>query len=116
MKRTEECLLLRVFLGESDLWRGKPLFQDIVDCAFQRGIAGATVLRGSAGFGANRRVHTTRLLELATDLPMVVEIVDAADKIQRLLPFLDEAVGEGLVVIQKVRALKYRRVGGEDRP
>ncbi len=72
------------------------------------GLAGATVLKGPMGFGANSLVHTTKLLELSTDLPIVVEIVDSAEKVQALLPFLDEAVTEGLITIEEVRVLKYR--------
>lgn len=115
MKEAEECLLLRVFIGDSDVSRGEALFHAVVTEAMHLGLAGATVLRGTAGFGANRRVHTTKLLELSMNLPLVVEIVDTADKVQRLLPFLDEAVDEGLVTIQPVRVMKYRRGGVEER-
>ena len=84
-----------MFIGDSDLWEGKPLYRAIVMKARELGLAGATVLRGPMGFGANSRVHTTKLLELSTDLPIIVEIVDSAEKIQSLLPFLDEVVAEG---------------------
>jgi uncharacterized protein len=108
MKLSEEGQLLRVFIGESDVWHGEPLYRAIVLKARELGLAGATVLRGPMGFGANSRVHTTKLLELSTDLPIVVEIVDSAEKIQAILPFLDEAVSEGLITIEAVRVLRYR--------
>jgi len=112
MKESESGQLLRVFLGESDLWRGEPLYRAIVLKAKELGLAGATVLRGPMGFGANSRVHTAKVLELSTDLPVVVEIVDSAEKLRGLLPFLDEAVGEGLITIEEVRVLRYRQRGG----
>jgi uncharacterized protein len=108
MKQSEDGQLLRVFIGESDTWHGKPLYHAIVLKAKELGLAGATVLRGPMGFGANSRLHTTKLLELSSDLPVVVEIVDTADRIQGLLPFLDEAVAEGLITIEAVRVLRYR--------
>jgi PII-like signaling protein len=120
MKLSEEGQLLRVFIGESDAWQGEPLFRAIVMKARELGLAGATVLRGPMGYGANSRVHTTKLLELSTDLPIVVEIVDTADKVKSLLPFLDEAVAEGMITIEAVRVLRYRhnekkaRANGDD--
>jgi len=108
MKLSEDGQLLRVFIGESDTWQGEPLYRAIVLKARELGLAGTTVLRGPMGFGVNSRVHTTRLLELSTDLPIVVEIVDTADKIESLLPFLDETVAEGLFTIEAVRVLRYR--------
>jgi uncharacterized protein len=87
---------------------GEPLYRGIVMKARELGLAGATVLRGPMGFGANSRVHTSKLLELSTDLPIVIEIVDSGEKIQRLLPFLDEVVTEGLITIEGVRVLRYR--------
>jgi PII-like signaling protein len=110
---------LRVFIGASDVHNGQPLYRAIVMKARELGLAGATVLRGPMGFGANSRVHTSKLLELSTDLPILVEIVDTAEKIQSLLPFLDEVVSEGLITIEAVRVLRYRhsqnkvRTGGE---
>lgn len=108
MQLSEDGQLLRVFIGESDVWQGEPLFRAIVHKARELGLAGATVLHGTMGFGAASRVHSSRLLELSTDLPVVVEMVDAAGKIQSLLPFLDEAVQEGMITIETVRVLKYR--------
>ena len=107
MKVSEEGQLLRIFIGESDTWHGEPLYRVVVLKARELGLAGATVLRGPMGFGASSRVHTTKLLELSRDLPIVIEIVDRAEKIQTLLPFLDEAVAEGLITIEAVRVLRY---------
>ena len=115
MKLSEEGQLLRVFIGESDTWQGEPLFRAIVMKAREFGLAGATVLRGPMGFGANSRMHTTKLLELSTDLPIVIEIVDTADKITGLLPFLDEVVAEGMITIEAVRVLRYRHNGAKVR-
>lgn len=115
MKLSEEGKLLRVFIGESDSWHGEPLYRAIVLKARELGLAGATVLRGPMGFGANSRVHTSKLVELSTDLPILVEIVDSGEKIQSLLPFLDEAVAEGLITIEDVRVLRYRHNEGKAR-
>jgi PII-like signaling protein len=108
MKLSEEGQLLRVFIGESDTWQGQPLYRAIVLKARELGLAGATVLHGAMGFGASSRMHTSKLLELSTDLPVVIEIVDSAERIDSLLPFLDQAVTEGLITIEGVRILKYR--------
>jgi hypothetical protein len=113
MKLSEEGQLLRVFIGESDTWEGEPLYRVIVMKARELGLAGATVLRGPMGFGANSRVHTAKLLELSTDLPVVIEIVDTADKIHELLPFLNDAVTEGMITIEVVRVLRYRHHAGK---
>lgn len=108
MRLSESGQLVRVFVGESDTWQGQPLYRAIVHKARELGLAGATVLKGPMGFGASSLLHTTKLLALSTDLPIVVEIVDNAEKLQSLLPFLDEAVTEGLITIEEVRILKYR--------
>jgi PII-like signaling protein len=108
MTLSENGQLLRVFIGESDVWEGEPLYRAIVIKAKELGLAGATVLHGAMGYGANSRVHTTKLLELSTDLPVVVEIVDTADKVEALLPFLDRAVEEGMITIEAVKVLRYR--------
>lgn len=108
MEQAEDGQLLRIFVGESDYLHGEPLPRVIVLKARELGLSGATVLHGSMGFGANSRVHTERLLELSTDLPVVIEIVDTAEKLQSILPFLDEVVQEGLITIESVRVLKYR--------
>ena len=108
MKLPEQALLLRVFIGESDRHEGKPLYEQIVLKARELNLAGATVLRGVMGFGADSRIHTAKLLELSIDLPMVIEIVDVEENINKLMPFLDETVQEGLVTLEKMRVIKYR--------
>jgi PII-like signaling protein len=100
--------LLRIFVGESDRWHGKPLYEAIVERARQEGLAGATVVRGLEGFGAHSRLHTTRILRLSEDLPVVIELVDTAEKIEGFLPGLDEMVSEGMVTLEKVRVIAYR--------
>jgi PII-like signaling protein len=108
VKEPSEAELLRIFIGESDKYEGKPLYEVIVHEARKRGLAGATVLRGTLGFGANSRIHTAKILQLSEDLPMVVEIVDEPAKIADFLPDLDRMIGEGLVTLERVRVLAYR--------
>jgi len=108
MKIEGEGQLLRIFVGESDQWEGRPLYEAIVHTARKAGIAGATVLRGFMGFGANSRIHTSKVLRLSEDLPMVIEIVDQADKIQSILPDLDKMVAEGMMTLEKVTVIAYR--------
>lgn len=104
----EEGQLLRIFIGESDRYEGVPLYSWLVRKAREAGLAGATVLRGLEGFGASSRVHTTRILRLSTDLPLVVEIVDKDERIEAFLPLVDEAIKDGLVTLEKVRIRLYR--------
>lgn len=111
MKLPSEASLLRIFIGESDKVDGKPLSEVIVEMARERGLAGATVLRGFLGFGANSRIHTTKVLRLSEDLPVVVEIVDSEENINSFLPELDSLIGEGLVTLEKVRIIAYRHNG-----
>ena len=108
MKIPENGKLLRVFIGEADRWHHQPLYEAIVLKARELGLAGATVLRGPMGFGASSRLHTAKILRLSMDLPMVIEIVDSEENIQRLVPHLDQMVTEGLVTLEDVRVLKYR--------
>ena len=108
MKIPEHGKLLRIFIGESDRWHRQPLYEAIVLKARELGLAGATVLRGPMGFGASSHLHTAKILRLSMDLPIVIEIVDAEEKINLLLPHLDEMVSEGLVTLEDVRVLKYR--------
>lgn len=108
MERDTEALLLRVLIGESDSWQGKPLHLALVEKAREAGLAGATVVRGVEGFGANSVIHTTRLLALSSDLPIVVEIVDTPEKIEAFLETVDEVVSEGLATVERVRVLFYR--------
>jgi PII-like signaling protein len=116
MHLSEDGQLLRIFIGESDTWQGTPLYRAVVLKAKELGLAGATVLRGPMGFGANSRLHTTNLLELSTDLPIIIEIVDVASKVESLLPFLDEVVREGMITIEAVRVLRYRHNAAKARP
>ena len=102
-----EGTLVRVFIGESDLWHHRPLALAIVERLRQEGYSGATVFRGIAGFGARSVLHTTQLLRLSEDLPVVLEIVESSDRIEALLELLDEMVPEGLVTLEKVRIVKY---------
>ncbi len=108
MQIPEEATLLRIFLGESDRWEHKPLYEAIVLKAREAGLAGATVLRGPMGYGKSSRLHTAKILRLSMDLPLVIEIVDSEEKIQAFLPSLDSMMGGGLVTLEKVRVLHYR--------
>jgi len=112
VKLPEEGYLLRVFVGESDRWEGKPLYEAIVTKARELNLAGTTVLRGLMGFGANSRLHTSKILRLSEDLPMVVEIVDTKEKIDELLTHIDDMVTEGMVTLERVQVIKYRASGG----
>jgi PII-like signaling protein len=107
MKIPAEGKLLRVFIGEADQWEHKPLYEAIVLKARELGLAGATVLRGPMGFGAKSHLHTSKILRLSMDLPIVIEIVDSAEKIQTMLPHLDEMVTGGLVTLEDVHVIKY---------
>jgi len=109
MKLPEEGVLLRIFIGESDREKGggRPLYEAIVYRAREAQLAGATVLKGPMGFGRHSRMHTSKLLELSTDLPILIELVDAEDKIRGFMPVVDELVSEGLVTLEAVRILKY---------
>jgi len=98
IKLPSESELLRIFIGESDRHKGKPLYEAIVHEARKRGMAGATVLRGIMGFGAHSRLHTAKILRFSEDLPIIVEIVDTPEKIAELLPVFDQMIDEGLVV------------------
>lgn len=108
MKIEGQGQLLRIFIGESDRWHGMPLYEAILRRAREAGLAGATVLRGLAGFGANSRIHTARILRLSEDLPIVIEIVDTSERIAGILPELDRMVGEGLITLENVRVIAYR--------
>jgi len=100
--------LLRVFIGENDKHEGLPLYEWIVRTAREHGLAGATVLRGHEGFGANSRLHTAKILRLSSDLPIVIEIVDTEEKIESFLPLIDNAVLDGLATVEKVDVRFYR--------
>ena len=102
-----EGTLVRVFIGESDQWHHRPLALSIVERLRREGYSGATVFRGTAGFGAHSVLHTSHLLRLSQDLPVVIEIVDRAERMDQLRAILDEMVAEGLVTMERVQVLKY---------
>ena len=108
MRLEGEGKLLRLFIGESDTWHGRPLYQAIVERVRREGLAGATVLRGIEGFGADSHLHTSRILRLSEDLPVVIEIVDTPEQIDRVVPILDEMVGEGMLTLERVQIVSYR--------
>jgi len=108
-----ERTLMRVFIGESDrclggAHKGKPLYEALLNLFRERGFAGATVLRGIAGFGASAKVHTDRILRLSLDLPIVVEVVDSEERIQEVLPDMDDLIGGGLVTLERAHVILYR--------
>ena len=111
MEIPTEATLLRIFIGESDKWEHKPLYEAIVLAAREQHLAGATVLRGPMGFGKASRLHTAKILRLSMDLPMVIEIVDSEEKIQAFLPKLKPMIGGGLVTLEKVRVIHYAGPG-----
>lgn len=108
MQPPEDAELLRIFIGATDRHHGRALYEIIIEEARRHHLAGATVLQGTAGFGAHSRIHTAKVLRISEDLPIVVEIVDKPDKIAAFLPYLDEIMVEGLVTLEKVRVLVYR--------
>jgi len=113
MRLEGEQKLLRIFVGEQDKWEGRPLHEAVVDEARSLGMAGATVLKGFLGFGCKSHIHTSKLLELSEDLPIIIEIVDKEERIQKILPKLDEMVQEGLVTLEKVHVVMYRSGAGK---
>jgi len=108
MKIEGQGKLLRIFIGESDTWHGRPLYEAIVRRLREEGLAGATVFRGIEGFGAHSRLHTARILRLSEDLPLLIEVVDNMEAIERVLPILDEMVTDGLVTMENVEIIAYR--------
>ncbi len=108
MTLPKEGFLLRIFIGEADRYQGQPLYEWIVRRAREQGLAGATVIRGIEGFGAHSRIHTARFLRLSEDLPIIIEIVDTAEKIEQFLEIIDPAIGEGLATLERVQVRFYR--------
>ena len=108
MKLEGEGKLLRIFIGESDKHGRKPLYQAIVEMLREEGMAGATVLRGIEGFGATSHLHTARILRLSEDLPIVIEVADTAERIEAIMPRIDEMVTEGMVTLERVEVVTYR--------
>jgi PII-like signaling protein len=116
---TGERTLMRIFIGESDRCaegrhKGQPLYQALVAFFRERGFAGATVVRGIAGFGASAKVHTDRILRLSLDLPIVVEVVETEEQIQAVLPELDAMIGGGLITLERARVILYRPAGAAE--
>lgn len=111
MQIPRDAVLLRIFFGEEDKFENLPLHEAIVKKAREMHLAGATVLRGHIGYGHSSRIHTTKILRLSEDLPVIVEIVDAQDKIDAFLPVLDRMMSGGLVTVEKVRVLHYGTQG-----
>ena len=103
-----ERTLMRIFIGESDKYHGKPLYEALLERFRAKGLAGATVLRGVAGFGASSKVHTDKILRLSLDLPLIIEIVETEAAIQSILPDLDEMIGGGLITLERAQVIMYR--------
>ena len=103
-----ERVLMRIHIGEADRYRGKPLYQQIVELLRARHYAGATVQRGIMGFGPSSKLHTDRFLELSSDLPIVIECIETEEKIQAILPELDGMLGGGLITLERARVIMYR--------
>lgn len=108
IKLLEKGRLLRIFIGGADTYKGKPLYEQIVLKARELNLAGATVVRGIMGFGAASRLHIAKFLRLSDDLPIIIELVDTKENINKLLPFLDEVVKEGLITIEKIKITRYK--------
>ena len=107
MKLTERALRLSIFVSDDDHWHHRPLYHEIVRRARDAGLAGASVLRGVEGYGASSLIHTTRILSLSEDLPVVIVIIDREEKLRAFLPQLDELIGEGLVTLDQVEVVRY---------
>ena len=114
MEVPRDSMLLRVFIGESDRWNHRPLYEAIVLRARELHLAGATVLRGPMGFGKSSRMHTAKILRLSMDLPIVIEIVDSEEKINKLLPALEEMMSGGMVTLERVQVINYQHVDREE--
>jgi len=111
MQHEADNRLLRIFIGESDTYDGKPLYMAIVEALRREGLAGVTVVRGIEGFGKSSRLHTAHILRLSEDLPIIIECVDTAEKIEAILPSLDDMIGDGLVTLERVEVRVYRANG-----
>ena len=104
-----EQVLMRIFIGESDRWQGQPLYKVLLELVRREGLAGATVLRGVAGYGATSVLHTDSLLCLSQDLPLVIEVVDTEEQVESILPLLDEMLSGGMVTLEKARVIRYSK-------
>ncbi len=103
-----ERTLMRIFIGESDKYHGKPLYEALLEKFREKGLAGATVIRGVAGFGASSVVHTAKVLRLSLDLPLIIEVVETEEAIQGILPDLDDMIGGGLITLERAQVILYR--------
>jgi hypothetical protein len=103
-----ERTLMRIHIGESDRWQGAPLYEALIKLFRREGFSGATVLRGVGGYGSTSRLHTDKILRLSQDLPIIIEVVEYSERVEQILPKLDEMVGGGLVTLEKVRVILYR--------
>jgi len=108
MKIPADGKLLRIFIGEADRWEGRPLYEEIIFLAKKSGMAGATATKGFMGFGCKSHMHTTKLLRLSEDLPIIIEIVDSEEKVNQFIPQLDAMVKEGLITLEKANVIMYR--------
>ena len=108
MKIEENDILLKIYIGESDKYKGRPLYEQITMQAKNLGLSGLTVFKGILGFGADKRMHTSKLLNLSDDLPLLIEIIDKKDNIDKIIPFLDQSVKEGLVTMESIHVIRYR--------
>ena len=115
MKLEGEAKMLRIHFGEDDRWQGRPLYEAIVERCRKLDIAGATVFRGIQGYGASTRIRRSHLLQLSRDAPILVQIIDTRENIQRLIPALDEMVSEGLIAMSDVEVIKYVHQEGQHR-
>ena len=108
MHTAEEGKLLRIFIGETDSYKGRALYEQIVLKAKELHLAAVTVTRGIMGYGADNEIHTAKILRLSDDLPIIIEIIDSEENLMTILPFLDEMIGDGFVTMEKVKIIKYR--------
>lgn len=112
MKLEGDQTLMRIFIGESDRWKTQPLHEALVELLRKEGFAGATVTKGIMGFGCHSRLHTDKLLRLSADLPVIVEVVDSLEKIQAIMPRIDSMMGGGMITLENVHVMRYRKADG----
>ena len=109
MLKQEEMTLMRIFVGESDRYANKPLYEALVELFHAENVAGATVIKGSMGYGGNSEVHSDRFLRLSSDLPVVVEVVDVEEKINAVLPLIEGMFQGGLITLEKARVINFHK-------
>ncbi len=109
MKIEEKDILLRIFISESEKYKGKPLYEQIIKEAYDLDLAGATLLKGVMGFGADRHIHSSKVLTLSDSMPAVIEIIDRPENIKKIMPFLDEKINDGFVTTEYVNVIRYRK-------